>query len=222
MKHYPMRTSAAALLAILLMAGCNDPLPPDDRPQVIITTTFISAPLDTVFLVESFDILGPDSNLMVVPPKPILFKFYEQNLYQETLYDKALISGKLEIWLTDLPELKRTIPITANYLLPTSAYDSKTGLLTLDPKTPLWFQVPWNLKEDNGRWIYHEMPYGYDFSKRVIVNGSTKQWNSFFRTFSQKMHVRASIQLFPLSSTFIGEQDFEFNIRAGIFYIWPD
>ncbi|HTX17681.1 MAG TPA: hypothetical protein VMG34_03385, partial [Bacteroidota bacterium] len=153
-----MRTWASSLLMSLLAAGCDDPLPPYQRPTAIVETVVPAATLDTVTIVESFEAFGPDSNLILIPASPVHFKFYAENLYDETLYGAAAISGKLELWVSDRPYLKRTISVSSDNLMPTLVYNSRTHNLTLDPKTPLWFDVPWDLKQDNGRFLHHDLP----------------------------------------------------------------
>jgi hypothetical protein len=215
-----MFARSTLLFAILLVAGCDDPLPPYERPNVVITTTISTSPLDSVSYAESFEMVNSDSALVLFQlPTPAKIMFYAENLFYETLYGKTAVTGKVELWVIDQPSLRTTIPITDDDLMPTLAYDSKTGYLTVDPEIPLWFQVPWDLREDNGRRIYHDLPYSI-LNEKVRVNGVVYE-RSFYRVFSPKMHIRVSLQLFPQTSTFSADQDFSLTIMRGIVITQP-
>lgn len=202
----------ALVATVVCNSGCNDPLPTYEEPKVIIATIIPQATLDTVFYAESFEEVGPDSNLVFQQPNPVVFNFFAENLYVETLYGTASISGKLEISVIDRPDLGATIPIKENNIVPEPAYDPRTQILTLDPNGTVRFQVEWNLRDNNGRMIYHDLE---NFSTT-----SASGW-SFYRIFSTRIHVRVLLQLYPQTSTFEGDQDFDLNIKGGIRILGP-
>ena len=205
-----------SLLSIVICVGCKDPLPVYEKPSVIIETTIPFAYLDTVLYAESYELVArPDSYYVFQSPNPVPLHAFEENLSDNTLYGKVLVTGKMEITVTDQPGVERTISITENNLMSTPAYDPRDSTLRLDPKTPLWLEVPWDLRDDNGRPIYHEIPFAVA-SGPVGVNG--RLYTGFYRVFSHPIHVRVSVQLFPQTSTFSGEQDFTLNIKGAIIY----
>jgi len=200
------------VLPISCALGCNDPLPTYEQPKVSIETIIQQVIIDTVYYSESFEEVGPDSNLVFQIPNPVVFDVYEKSLYDETLYGKASVSGNLKIWITDQPEIKATVPISESNIVTGSGYDPKTGFLTVDPNGSVRFQISWNLRDNNGRFIYHDLT---NFTTTPIDSVS------FYRICSTKLHVRANLQLFPQTSTNIGDQDFTLNMKGRIVILEP-
>ena len=197
---------------VVLESGCNDPLPTYVQPKVTIATIIPPGALDTVLYAESGDTVPPSGVVELRAPQPILFNFTEVNQYQETLYGTAAVSGKLELWAVDRPGVGITLPITEDNIVPNTAYNSKTGILTMDPNFQVPFRVSWDLKDSKGNRFYDDIdeyriePYTGNFGY------------TFLKVFSIKIHVRISIQLYAQSSTFSGEQDFILNALGGIVY----
>ncbi len=205
-------TIALVAAVVAAGAGCNDPLPTYEEPKVTIATIVPSATLDTVFYAETGDLIGPDSVLELDAPNPIIFSFFEENQYQETLYGPASISGKFELWAVDKPDVRATLPITESNMVPGTAYDSKTGILAMDPNYLLPFRVTWDLRDSKGKRFYRS------FKKYQIVPYYGIFGYAFWRVSSIRIHVRVTIQLYAQSSAFIGDQEFDLNVRGGIVY----
>ncbi|HTX17015.1 MAG TPA: hypothetical protein VMG34_00015 [Bacteroidota bacterium] len=203
---------AASLLGALLGSGCNDPLPTYVQPTVTISTIVPSTTLDTVTYSESFEEVGPDSNLVLAYPNPVTISFYAQNLYSETLYGDAVITGRAEISFESQPDLTVTLPITGGEMQPNSSYDPRTGILTLDPQAKVWFNLHWNLRDNSGRMVYH------DLSNFSTLGSSGR---SFYRVFSENIHVRVYLQLYSQTSMFEGDQDFDLDIKGSIVILGP-
>ncbi|HTR82659.1 MAG TPA: hypothetical protein VMM58_13600 [Bacteroidota bacterium] len=204
-----------SLLGIMVTTGigCNDPLPTYTEPTVTVATIVPSAILDTVLYVEYGDSFGPDSLLEIMPPNPIDFTFYEENQYQETLYGAAAVQGKLDLWVVDHPDIGATIPITIKNIVPGPAYDSKTGILVMDPGQLVQFQVLWNLKDSKGNRIYHDI-------SAYTVEPYVGLFNyDHWKITSMKIHVRVTIQLFAQTSAFVGELEYGLVTKGGIVYL---
>ncbi|HTX17016.1 MAG TPA: hypothetical protein VMG34_00020, partial [Bacteroidota bacterium] len=92
---------------------------------------------------------------------------------------------------------------------------------TLDPSTPLWFDVPWDLRQDNGRFLHHDLPCQV-VNEPVKYNGGVYLiGRSFYRIYSQQIHVRVFVQVFPASTTFSSDQDLPLVIKGGVVYVQP-
>ena len=199
-------------LWLLAEYGCNDPLPTYVQPTVTIATVVPSAGLDTVSYSESFEEVGPDSNEVFEYPTPVALSFYAQNLYSETLYGDAAITGRVEISFESQPDLTVSLPITEQSMQSSTSYDPRTGILTLDPQAKVWFKVYWNLRDNTGRMIYHDLT---NFS----TTNSTGR--AFYRVFAENIHVRVYLQLYSQTSMFEGDQDFDLDIKGFIRILGP-
>ena len=199
-------------LCLLAESGCNDPLPTYVQPTVTIATVVPSVTLDTALYSESFEEVGPDSNLVFAYPTPLELSFYAQNLYSETLYGKAVIAGRVEISFESRPDLTVTLPITEQNLQPTTSYDPATEILTLDPQAKVWLKVYWNFRDNTGRMIYHDLT---NFST------SNATGRAFYRVFPENIHVRVYLQLYSQTSMFEGDQDFDLTIKGYIRILGP-
>ncbi len=209
-RFFPENIISVFVVTIMAGLGCNDPLPTYVQPTVTIATILPSATLDTVLYAETAQDFYPDGPLEVRPPTPMVFTFYEENQYQETLYGTASVSGTLQLWVVEQPEIEASIPVTASDIVPGTAYDPNTGILTMDPSRLVMFQVAWNLRDSNGDRFY-----------RALTSYRTEPYTgnagySFLKISTIHLHVRATVQLYAQTSTFVGDQVYVLTVLGGI------
>jgi hypothetical protein len=121
-------------------------------------------------------------------PQPI-FNVGLKNVSDETVQDVAAIEGKLEIWCTDNPEVKVTLPLSIT-TINSSYYDENTNIITLDPGQIFWLKAYWNFQLDDKSWVFTKL--------KVINERSIGGSGSFIRTHDPtEFSARASVQLFP-------------------------
>jgi hypothetical protein len=108
-----------------------------------------------------------------------------KNIYEETIQFTLSLSGTLEIWLPNRPDLNALYSISDQNITPTSAYNYSTGTLTLNPGQSLFLQSTIDPKLTTGFYIhkyaavrhlefrYSEYMYYFYYEPMTIINRLT-------------------------------------------------
>jgi hypothetical protein len=90
------------------------------------------------------------------------------NTYEETLQAKLSLDGSVDIQWNRYPEYRASIPIRNFTLTYSGVYDSRTGIVTLDPGDSLTFFYLWNFTTGDGVFIPSMFEYDYDQTCLVV------------------------------------------------------
>ncbi|MGH2569551.1 MAG: hypothetical protein ACRDGA_14530, partial [Bacteroidota bacterium] len=103
------------LIFLVLQIACDEALPPYDVPEKVFEGSVFAG----------YQILTPGDNSLKV--------FVSiKNLFDETLQDRAVLSGSLEIASLRDPRVKKTFSLNTANLLYARSYNSVSRFLTLD------------------------------------------------------------------------------------------
>lgn len=113
------------------LLSCEESLPPRDDGAKVFETRVTSQ----YFLAEF------DNSLKIY--------INVKNVFDETLEDRALFTGTLEIILVRNPEVKKTVTFSFENIITAPSYNRSTGVLTLDPGRSFVMGYSWDFKADS-------------------------------------------------------------------------
>lgn len=116
---------------LTLQLSCDESLPSRDNTPKTFETT-----LSTQYFLAQFD----NSLKIYVTVK---------NVFDETLEDKAILKGTLELTLVRNPQIKKTIKLTTENIITAPKYNRETGVLTLDPGRSFVMGYSWDFQADS-------------------------------------------------------------------------
>lgn len=136
-----------ALIVIVSLTGCEDPLPVYVVPDAIFEGRFISLTPDTLTIRD--DGTGTNSRY---PVMTIVYAI--ENVYEETIQLTAEITGSVEIWIPTRPEMNSTVALSNINISPTSAMNYDTDVLTLNPGASIFIQAVISPKLSSGFYLH--------------------------------------------------------------------
>ncbi|GEM_PF-3382682 len=155
---YTMKFMFAHLLLIVgagAWTGCRDDLPPYVSPVNPLEAE-VTVQIDPMITYSHLDFNDVNTTRVTFgSPQPI-FQVGLKNVSDETVEDAAEINGTLEVWYTEIPDVKVTLPLNAT-TINSSYYDETTGIITLDPGQTFWLKVFWNFRLDDKSWVFTKL-----------------------------------------------------------------
>lgn len=131
-------------------AGCEDALPEYQVPGEIFAAQFSSNDVDTLLFSEPKD----GSGGAIASYNPYYITFSVINTYEETFQYQIAPQGTMEIWLPYARNASSSFSFTAAELQSTAAYNSSTGVLTLNPGASIYFKVRIDPKLASGFYLH--------------------------------------------------------------------
>lgn len=187
---------------LILFSSCEDPLPPHTLPKDFISAAFVNIEHDTIWYI------GKEEEITRTYVEPFL-NFSIRNLYEETLDAKAILDGKLEIWIDGLELYKVTTPANENNIIPNSAYNTTTGFLTLNTNEEIYFKVPMGVLLANGYYLHHYAPV-------VKTTMYSRPFYYLYEHADVQLHFRFSMTVFPNSAPVTTEGNVKVNFAGKI------
>jgi hypothetical protein len=155
-----MQSVATLLLCLILLCqllSCEESLPPRIEPENTLAIT-------DVIYVQGMYGTGPFME----------FIFTIENLYEETFQEEINIDGMATIWWKIRPDVRITLPIGNQHLVPPSRISG--NVLTIDPGAHCALKIYWYLKLADGRSLLDLL----DYTGSVAVEGLVKSKPEIF------------------------------------------
>lgn len=180
------RTLLPLLCMSIILIACNENLPVREDLGNLVTTK-----IRTSYFTKSHSNATGSLRVYVTVV----------NNSDETLEDVVRLTGVIEItWIiakniAPLVELTGTVQLNPNNIFYAKQYNTQTRRLILDPKDSLIVFTDWNLKSDDGTYLFQYFPATRD-SQCYVSRGELPGYAPRSITLPQKFKVSANIKIF--------------------------
>ncbi len=142
-----VRISLPAMIVIVSLTVCEDPLPVYVAPERIFEARFVSLTPDTLTIRTN----GSGTQAQY----PILIISYTiTNVYEETIQLPVDLTGSVEIRIPTRPEINSSVLVSNENIVPTTAFDRDANVLTLPPGSSIYIQAAVNPKLNTGYYLH--------------------------------------------------------------------
>jgi hypothetical protein len=142
-------------LILLPLLACDESLPTRQQPQTTLT-------ISDVIYVQGYYNFGPFME----------FVFLITNLYEETFQEEVKINGQITIWWVNHPEIRATVEIGNQHLVPPSKISGNT--LTIDPGGRCALKIYWYLQLEDGRSLIDLLDYSGSVPSGGLIKSKTE------------------------------------------------
>jgi hypothetical protein len=149
------RTTSLGVLfsAILFISGCKESLPVYTPPENILKAEMkFSVPADIEYIYSKDRKYQYEIENRIILASAVL-EIWVTNLYEETIQDKALALGYIEIRRPDNPLWYKKISFSRRDIASNGIIDS-TGILTLNPGQSMMVLKYWDFKDSSGSYAF--------------------------------------------------------------------
>lgn len=164
--HFIKQTGLCWIFCILLLNGCDESLPPYQKPENLFT-------IDRIEISQGTHSIAGDYL--------VKFHIYGKNLFDETFSDRVNIRGSVQIWNKEKPDLSATLSLDNTNFGPDT--DLSGNVLTLGPGEEFELRVTWDCHTDDGE----DLAGFFNMSPQAIAVVSTG---------ARDFYVQAEVTLF--------------------------
>lgn len=181
MKRQILLFSMMVVVLSLSSGPCDESLPSYQEPDKVFETS-----------VESSYILTIQQNVMSIQLRVV-------NIFDETFLAQGVLQGSLEITSARDPSIKKTFAIKPGDLIRAPGYNWSTGMLLMNPRDFILFNIAWNFVDDNGIKLSEDFfKYVVDVSCRNPVNNGYLRFLAYREDFIIKGSLKIYEQRAPV------------------------
>lgn len=181
MKRQIILFSMMVVVLSLSSGPCDESLPSYQEPDKVFETS-----------IEPSYILTIQQNVMSIQLRVV-------NIFDETFLAQGVLQGSLEITSARDPSIKTTFAIKPGDLIRAPGYNWSTGMLLMNPRDFILFNIAWDFVDDNGIKLSEDFfKYVADASCRNPVNNGYLRFLAYREDFIIKGSLKIYEQRAPV------------------------